>query len=157
MKTNDFRRMGLYRKIEKNKKLSRNLKVLAGSILFFSFCYCFGTQSIGNMGYLDKAQVVVTNCVWILSMILLIGLYFGDSACIKNSKVCELEIYRLEVEELENKKEIAKIREEGLPDYILNMQIEKPDENVVLPISYYSVLVAIDSMVRIYLSINHIL
>ena len=112
MNTFDFRIIGLHTKIIKYRKLSRTLKILAGSCWFFSFFYCFGTRTIENMGYMDHAQKVLTNLVWVFSMILLIGFYWKDSECIKNSKACELEIYQLEVEDLKNKKEVAKIKKE---------------------------------------------
>lgn len=67
-----LRIMGLHIKIEKNKNLSDKMKVLAGATLFFSFCYCMGTMSIGNI---DKSQVLLTNLVWIISIIVLIGLW----------------------------------------------------------------------------------
>ena len=103
-----LRIMGLYTKIERNKKLSKQLKVLAGVCLFFSICYCLGTKNIGNI---DKGQIVLTNLVWIISIIVLIGIYIKDSYCVKNNKAYELDIYRLEVEDLNDKKEIAKIQE----------------------------------------------
>ena len=149
-----LRIMGLYTKIERNKKSSKQLKGLAGGCLFFSICYCLGTKNIGNI---DKSQVVLTNLVWIISVIILIGFYMKDSYCVKNNKAYELDIYRLEVEDLNNKKEIAKIREEVLPDHVLNKQIDMPDEKVSLPIIYYSILLGIDIIIRIYLFINKIL
>ena len=59
MNTFDFRIIGLYTKIKKNRKLSRTLKILAGSCCFFAFFYCFGTRTIENMGYMDNAQKVL--------------------------------------------------------------------------------------------------
>lgn len=67
----DLRIMGLYAKIERNTKLSKQLKVLAGVCLFFSISYCLGTKSIGNI---DKGQALLTNIVWIVSIIFLVGL-----------------------------------------------------------------------------------
>ena len=52
---------------------------------------------------------------------------------------------------------MAKIRGEVLPDYMLNKQIDKPDEKMSLPYIYYSVLLGINLIVRIYLGVNHIL
>ena len=141
-----LRIMGLYTKIERNKKLSKQLKVLAGACLFFSICYCLGTKNIENI---DKGQVVLTNLVWIISIIVLIGIYIKDSYCVKNNKACELDIYRLEVKDLNNKKEIAKIRGEVLSDNILNKQIAMPNEEVSLPIIYYGILLGIDIIIRI--------
>ena len=153
---NEFtlRIMGLYTKIERNKNLSKQLKVFALVCLFFSICYCLGSKNIENI---DKSQVVVTNLVWIISIIVLIGIYIKDSSCIKNNKKYELDIYRLEVEDLNNKKEIAKIKGEVLLDNVLNKKIDMPNEKVSLPIIYYSILLGIDIIIRIYLLINKIL
>lgn len=154
----DFRIWSLYTKIERNTKLSKQLKVLAGVCLFFSVCYCFGTKNIAeNIRNLDKDEVVVTNLVWIISIIALIGIYIKDSYCVKNNKAYELDIYRLEVEDLNWKKEIAKVRGEVLSDNVLNKQIDMPNEKVSLPIIYYSILLGIDIIIRIFLLINKIL
>ncbi|MBQ4522129.1 MAG: hypothetical protein IJA10_04155 [Lachnospiraceae bacterium] len=116
--------------------------------------HCLGTKSIGNI---EKSQVLVTNLVWIVSVIVLIGIYIKDSCCVKNNKAYELDIYRLEVEDLNDKKEAAKIRGEVLSEHILNKQIDMPDEKVSLPIIYYSILLGIDIIIRIFLLINKIL
>ena len=144
----DFRILGLHTKIERNKKLSKQLKVLAGVCLFFSICYCLGTKSTGNI---DKNQALLTNIVWIISIIVLVGIYIKDSYCVKNNKAYELDIYRLEVEDLNDKKEIAKITGEVLSDDVLNKQIDMPNEKVSLPIIYYSILLGIDIIIRISL------
>ena len=116
--------------------------------MFFSFCYCHGTKSIGNI---DKGQALLTNIVWIISFIVLVGLYIKDSYCVKNSKLAEFEIYRLEVEDLNNKKDVAGITGKVLPDNVLNKQIEMPNEKVSLPIIYYSILLGLDIIIRISL------
>ena len=146
MNETDLRIMGLYTKIERNKKLSKQWKVLAGVCLFFSICYCLGTKRIGNI---DKGQALLTNIVWIISIIVLIGLYINDSYCVKKNKAYELDIYRLEVEDLNDKKEIAKITGEILSDNVLNKQIDMPNEKVSLPIIYYSILLGLDIIIRI--------
>lgn len=142
-----LRIMGLYTRIERNKKLSKQLKALAGVCLFFSICYCLGTKNIGNI---EKGQVVLTNLVWVISIIVLIGIYIKDSYCVKNNKAYELDIYRLEVEDLNNKKKIAEIRGEVLSDNVLNKQIDMPNEKASLPIIYYSILLGIDIIIRFY-------
>ena len=63
----------------------------------------------------------------------------------------EFEIYRLEVEDLNDKKEIAEITGEVLSDYLLNKQIDMPDEKISLPILYYFILAGIDIIIRISL------
>lgn len=154
----DSRILGLYTKMERNEKLSRQLKVLAGVCLFFSVCYCLTTKNIAeNIRNLDIDEVVVTNLVWIISIIVLIGIYIKDSYCVKKNKLYELDIYRLRVEDLERKKRIAEIRGEGLPDFVINTKIDVPNEEVSLPIIYYSILLVIDIIIRIILVINKIM
>ena len=45
----DIKIMGLYTRIDKNNRLSKQLKALAGVCVFFSICYCLGTMSIENI------------------------------------------------------------------------------------------------------------
>ena len=148
MNETNFLILGKQNKIEKNKKVSKVMKVLAAVCLFCSFCYCSGTK---NLESVDKGQVVLTNFVWIISFIVLIGLYIYDCNCIKRNNVLEFEIYRLEVEDLNDKKEIAEITGEVLSDYLLNKQIDMPDEKISLPILYYFILAGIDIIIRISL------
>lgn len=148
MNETDFKILGKQNKIEMNKKRSKGIKVLSAVCLFFSFCYCNGTK---NLESVDKEQIVFTNVVWIISFVVLIGLYIKDSNCIKNNKALEFDIYRLEVEDLNDKKEIAEITGEVLSDYLLNKQIDMPDEKISLTILYYSILAGIDIIIRISL------
>ena len=75
MNETNFLILGKQNKIEKNKKVSKVMKVLAAVCLLCSFCYCNGTK---NLESVDKGQVVLTNFVWIISFIVLIGLYIYD-------------------------------------------------------------------------------
>ena len=84
---------------------------------------------------------------------------FKSMVCNENIILPEYLYYLLQtkVEDLNNKKEIAKIRGEVLWDNVLNKQIDMPNEKVSLPIIYYSILLGIDIIIRIYLLINKIL
>ena len=148
MNETDFKILGKQNMIEKNKKLSMVIKVLSAVCLFFSFCYCNGTK---NLESVDKGQIIFTNLVWIISFIVLIGLFIKDSNCIKNNKKLEFDIYRLEVEDLNDKKEIAEITGDVLSDNLLNKQIDMPDEKISLPILYYCILAVIDIFIRVSL------
>lgn len=148
MNETDFKILGKQKMIEKNKKLSMVIKVLSAVCLFFSFCYCNGTK---NLESVDKGQIIFTNLVWIISFIVLIGLFIKDSNCIKNNKKLEFDIYRLEVEDLNDKKEIAEITGDVLSDNLLNKQIDMPDEKISLPILYYCILAVIDIFIRVSL------
>lgn len=153
MKEYDLRILGLHTKIDKNKDLSKKMKMLAGVCLFFSFCYCFGSVIIGT---LDKGQVIATNLVWIVSIFALAGIYLKDIQCIKSIKAIEFEIYRLKVEDLNVKKEVAIITGNKMSDYMYYKQINMPDETISLPVVYYGILFGIDIIIRIYLFINHV-
>ena len=80
----------------------------------FSFCYCFGSVQIES---LDRSQIVATNLVRIVFILVLVGIYLKDVQCIKSNKAVEFEIYRLQVEDLNTKREVARITGSGLADY----------------------------------------
>ena len=84
--------------------------MLAGVCLVFSLCYCFGSVQIES---LDKSQIVATNLVWIVSILVLVGIYLKDVQGIKSNKAVEFEIYRLQVEDLNTKREVARITGSG--------------------------------------------
>jgi hypothetical protein len=145
----DYRIMGLYEKIERNKKNQLNPRY--SRLLVYFFCYCHG---IKNLDVISKEAAIGTNIVWIISVIAVVGLYIKDSCIVRNSKSVEFEIYTLETENLNNKIEVAKIKGEVLPDYILNKQIAIPDEKVSFPIIYYAILLGLDVIIRISLFID---
>lgn len=136
--------MNLHTRIEKNINMSKQIKALAGVCIFFSFCISFGSDII-----LEKQDGIATKIVWIISMIVTIVLFFKDSYYVKKNKAYEFEIYKLDVEDLENKKKVAEIRKEALPDFVLNRKIDMPKEEVSLPIIYYSIMLVLDIIIRI--------
>ena len=148
MNETDYKILGKQNKIQMNIKRSKEMKVLSAVCLFFSFCYCNGTK---NLESVDKGEIVLTNLVWIIPFVVLIGLYIMDCNLIKGNKALEFDIYRLEVEDLNDKKEIAELTGEVLSDNLLNKQIDIPDDKVSLPILYYCILAGIDIIIRISL------
>ena len=132
-----FKIMGIQTKMQKNTKMSKTMKAFAVLSVFCSFCFGLGAANLADNERIEP------KVVWVLSVIALIVLYFMDSNFIKKNKTCEFEIYRLEVEDLKDKKEIAEITGEILPDYILNKSIDKPKEDISIPLDYYSVLLLI--------------
>ena len=148
MNETDYKILGKQNKIQMNIKRSKEMKVLSAVCLFFSFCYCNGTK---NLESVDKGEIVLTNLVWIISFVVLIGLYIMDCNLIKGNKALEFDIYRLEVEDLNDKKEIAEITGEVLSDNLLNKQIDMPDEKISLPTLYYCILAVINIIIRISL------
>lgn len=140
-----FKIMGIQTKMQKNTKMSKAMKSVAVLSVFCSFCFGLGAVDIANNEHAEP------KVVWVLSMIALIVLYFIDSNYIKDNKVCEFDIYRLEAEDLKDKKEIAEITGEILPDYLLNKVIDKPAEDVSLPMVYYCILLVIDIIIGLQL------
>lgn len=113
----------------------------------FSFCYLSGAKSIASI---DKSHIIAANIVWIISVLVLIGIYLNDLSCIKSNKASEFEIYRLEVEDLNTKKEVAIITGEALPDYMYDKKIDIPDETISSPVLYYGILIGIDIIIRLF-------
>ena len=87
----------------------------------------------------------------------MVCIYLKDSQCIKSNKETEIEIYRLEVEDLNTKKEVAEITGRGLSDYMYDKQIVAPNGTISLPVTYYGILIGIDIIIRIWLFVNHII
>ncbi len=138
-----FKIMGIQTKMQKNAKMSKAMKAFAVLSVFCSFCFGLGAANIADN---ERTESKV---VWVLSIIALIVSFFMDSNYIKKNKACEFEIYRLEVEDLKDKKEIAEITGEMLPDYILNKTIDKPKEDISLPMAYYSIILVLDIILGI--------
>ena len=136
-------------RMKRNSSMFPKIKAFTSVCVFFCFCYCFGSRDIRDI--MSKGQDIANNIVWIISTLILIGGLFLELYHIKKNKEIELEIYRLEVENLKNKKEIAEIRGEVLPDYIENRKIMEPTKKVlvVFPIIFYSVLLVFVIIVRI--------
>lgn len=138
-----FKIMGIQTRMQKNTKMSKAMKAIAVLGVFCSFCFGVGASSFPDDQHSEP------KIVWVLSIIALVALFIEDVNYIKKNKAYEFEIYRLEVQDLKDKKEIAEITGEILPDYILNKSIDKPKEDISLPLAYYSVLLVIDITIGI--------
>ena len=88
---------------------------------------------------------------WMLSITTIIMLFFIDAYYIKRNKLCEIEIYQLEVNDLESKKRMAEITGGNLPDAVMNGEITEPTEQLRLPIIYYAITLVIDIMIKVVL------
>lgn len=86
---------------------------------------------------------------WILSVPLIFLLFLLDTYYIKQNKKYEFEMYRLEVDDLERKKELSDITGELLPDLVLNSKIKEPSNNVSLPILYYVMILILDILIKV--------
>ena len=138
-----FKIMGIQTRMQKNTKTSKAMKALAVLSVFCSFCFGIGASSFPDDQHSEP------KIVWVLSIIALVVLFIEDVNYIKKNKSYEFEIYRLEVQDLKDKKEIAEIVGEIPSDYILNKEIDKPKEDVKLPTIYYSVLLVVDVIIGI--------
>lgn len=136
-------------RMKRNMSMSPKIKAFTSVCVFFCFCYCFGSNDIRDIA--PKVQDILDNIVWIIATLILIGGAFVELYHIKKSKEYEFEIYRLEVENLKNKKEIAKLRRQVLPDYIENQKIIEPKKElaVAFPVIFSSVLLVFIIIVRI--------
>ncbi len=79
---------------------------------------------------------------------MILFLFFFSVHLIKKNKEYEFELYYLELENLERKKRIAKIREESLSDYVLNRDIKIPTEETSFPILFYGILLIVDILAK---------
>lgn len=126
-----FKLAYLQKKKEENQSMLIGLRVTGAMVTFTVFFCCL--LRFNNMGF-----------TWGLSLLLIAVIIFFDIHCIYEIKKMEFEIYRLLVKDLEDKKKIAEIRGEILPDAVLNQKIKAPAEKVYLPITYYGLLAVLE-------------
>ena len=114
------------------------LRVTGAMVTFTVFSCCL--LRFKNMGF-----------TWVLSLLLIAVIIFLDIHYIYQTKALEFEIYRLQVKDLEDKKKVAEIRGEILPDAVLNLKIKAPAEKVYLPITYYGLLVILEILSGVFI------
>lgn len=125
------------RKIESNNKMRSKLKAVSGCLVFVIFIFSLFSSEIINVA-------------WIISLAVIVIMFFLDLSCVKNNKQCEFELYEAEVENLRHKRELAKILHTPLPDYMLTRVIEKPSEVISPSIAYYAIVLLLDVLVKIF-------
>lgn len=121
-----------------NSNLQTIMKVTAGLCVFAIF--------VCSLNQADTMMIA-----WMLSITTIIMLFFIDAYYIKRNKLCEIEIYQLEVNDLESKKRMAEITGGNLPDAVMNGEITEPTEQLRLPIIYYAITLVIDIMIKVVL------
>lgn len=132
-----FFEMGvIQKKIETHRQLRFYMKGIGALIVFLMF---FGSLS-------ESEQMRVA---WFISIPIICMLFGFEVVFIKKIKRYELELYRLEKADLEAKKEMAEMRGEVLPDYVLNREIREPSKEISLPVLYYVVLIILDILVKV--------
>jgi len=130
--------MAIQKKMDKSVYLQSIMKGMAGLIVFCTFIL-----SINGA----KEMFIL----WLLS-IPAIGLFLWlDIYFIKQKKAYEFEIYHLNVEDLNHKKEVARITGQALSDVVLDRKITVPKEEIRLPIVFYVVMWMLHVFLRIIL------
>lgn len=124
------------RRLERNRDMEMRIKGIAAAVVFAMFLW-------GALCPIRKTMIII----WFISLPIIVGLFFVEVHFIKKSKEYEYEIYRLEVERIKLKKEVAKIKREVLTDNELELRMERPTRTIVLPISYYIILLILDVLV----------
>lgn len=131
-----FKISGIQKKIDSNQKLRKNIRKFG--ILFIFIVFFFSTIEPGVM-----------RMTWIATVVIIFLLFFLEVYYIKQSKKYEFELYGLEVNEVERKKELSKITGEILSDDVLNPNITEPTNEFSLPILYYVIILILDVMIRV--------
>ena len=124
------------RRLERNRDMEMTVRGIAAAVVFATFI-------CGVLCPFRETMIIV----WFISLPIIVGLFFWEVHFIKKSKEYEYEIYRLEVERIKLNKEIARIKKEVLTDNELELRIDRPTRTVVLPISYYIVLLILDFLI----------
>jgi len=132
MNNNEYylRIMNLNGKLEASKKNQFLLKTV-GIMLTFTVLLC---------SFFDLCNWFV----WILSLLVVIAFIILIIYNINEHKKIEMEVYLLCSKDLENRKKLASLRGDWLPDAYDNYEVKPPKEEKNLPISYFSVLIILE-------------
>ena len=131
-----FKISGIQNKIDSIHKLRKNVRK-------------FGILFIFLVLFFSIIEPDTTRATWIATVVIIFLLFFLEVYYIKQSKKYEFELYRLEVSEMERKKELSKITGEILSDDVLNPNITEPTNEFSLPILYYVIILILDVMIRV--------
>ena len=131
-----FKISGIQNKIDSIHKLRKNVRK-------------FGILFIFIVLFFSLNEPDVMRVTWIATVVIIFLLFFLEVYYIKQSKKYEFELYRLEVSEMERKKELSKITGEILSDDVLNPNITVPTNEFSLPILYYVIILILDVMIRV--------
>ena len=131
-----FKIIGIQKKIDSNRKFRKNIRK-------------FGILFIFLVLFFSIIEPDTTRVTWIATVVIIFLLFFLEVYYIKQSKRYEFELYRLEVNEMERKKELSNITGEFLSDDVLNSNITEPTNEFSLPILYYVIILILDVMIRV--------
>ena len=131
-----FKISSLQKKIDSNQKLRKNIRKFGILFIFIVFFFSLNEPDVMRV-------------TWIATVVIIFLLFSLEVYYIKQSKKYEFELYRLEVSEVERKKELSKITGEILSDDMLNLNITEPTNEFSLPILYYVIILILDVMIRV--------
>lgn len=131
-----FKISGIQKKIDSNQKLRKNIRKFGILFIFIVFFFSLNEPDVMRV-------------TWIATVVIIFLLFFLEVYYIKQSKKYEFELYRLEVSEVERKKELSKITGKILSDDVLNPNITEPTNEFSLPILYYVIILILDVMIRV--------
>lgn len=127
-----FKIMYIEKQMESNKKRQTYVKAFGILAVFVIFCFSFSEMDIMTI-------------ILLLMSIPIIGLLLGiDVYYIKQNKKLEFKLYQIRMLDLQDKKELADIRGEALPDWMGEQNIPVPSDEISLPIVYYVILIILD-------------
>lgn len=131
-----FKISGIQKKIDSNQKLRKNIRKFGILFIFIVFFFSLNEPDVMRV-------------TWIATVVIIFLLFFLEVYYIKQSKKYEFELYRLEVSEVERKKELSKITGKILSGDVLNPNITEPTNEFSLPILYYVIILILDVMIRV--------
>lgn len=131
-----FKISGIQKKIDSNQKLRKNIRKFGILFIFIVFFFSLNEPDVMRV-------------TWIATVVIIFLLFFLEVYYIKQSKKYEFELYGLEVNEVERKKELSNITGEILSDDVLNPNITEPTNEFSLPILYYVIILILDVMIRV--------
>ncbi len=97
----------------------------------------------------SQNQAETMKVAWGISILVLCLLFGIDVYYARRNKKYEFEIYQLEVADIKNRKELAEIRGETVPDAIINQEIVMPSNKIKYPIVYYVIMLVLEILIRI--------
>ena len=126
---------GIQKKMEMNRQLRWYMKGIGALVVILIF-----------LGSINEPKTM--RAAWLISVPLICILFAFEVFFIGKIKRYEFELYKIEKEDLEAKKEIAEMRGEILPDNVKNREIKAPSNEISLPILYYVILIILDILVK---------
>ena len=131
-----FKISGIQKKIESNQKIRKNIRKFGILFIFIVLFFSLNEPDVMRM-------------TWIATVAIIFLLFFLEVYYIKQSKKYEFELYSLEVNEVERKKELSNITGKILLDDALNPNITMPSNEFSLPILYYAIILILDVMIKV--------